>query len=447
MASILFVENREKTGLWEQVALNLRTRGHDIAWLVQNPLFAPKAFAGEVQVLPFPRTGAGDATTSDESWIDAGDAAAADRGRRYFNAGTAHYAHYAQAIDRVLSRRPDVVVGESTLFHELIAIDRCRATGIDYLHPCANRYPGGRFSLFAFDTQIPAAGSSEVWPEAAALELAERIAGGREVPFYMRSLSHSERPLRQLRWIITRARVWRGRLGGERYNTPSLRRKLALWRQVRANLAQWRLREGLPAQAKRTILYPLQLQPEANMDVWGRPYSDQVAFIRALLAAAPSGVQIAVKANPKAKYELSDALLALAAAEPRICLLPLNMPMTEAHKNCIGAVTVCGTVGLESVFGRGRCLSLRHPVLEREFPGFHASTPAEAMQRLLNEPAAGVGNPGLGAQLIRRLVAQSFPGLVSDTFSHPECLDPANVAAIADVLHDYVTGRPRSAPR
>jgi hypothetical protein len=448
--NILFIENREKTAFWEQVALNLRQRGHRIAWMVQNPQFAPPAFSDTTDVhrLPFPVDAAGPATTqaTSENWVrEHHPELITDRGRSHFGAGTAHYGHYTAAIESVLRLvAPDLVVGESTLFHELIAIDRCRRAGILYVHPCANRYPSGRFSLFAYDTQQPAAGSGEAWPETNVDELAERIGSGHEVPFYMRRSGRAQKLRRRLLWAATRGRVWWGRLLGERYNTPSLRRKLALARQVQARLARWATLQRLPADPARTLMYPLQLQPEANIDVWGRPYSDQVALVREMLAAAPANVQIAVKANPKAKYELADELLALAASEPRLCLLPLGMSMQQAHAQCVGAVTVSGTVAFEAIFGKGRCVSLRHPLIEQEFPAFHAASPTDAVRRLLDEPHSGRGSLAVGTRLLERLIAQSFPGLVSDPLSHPGCLASGNVDAVARAIDGLVAQRAAS---
>lgn len=440
---ILFIENRGKTAFWQQVALGLQARGHQIAWLVQNPQYVPPVFAGSphLHVLPFPPAETAAQPTQSEAWVgEHYPALVTDRGRAYFDSGTSHYAHYTAEISRVLQReRPDLVVGESTLFHELLAIALCRDAGISYVHPCANRYPGGRFSVFAFETQQPAGGSGEVWPDEKARDLAERIATGREIPFYMRTPGRFEKLERTLRLSHSRASVWWGRLRGERYNTPALRRKLALARQLKSNLRQWQALQKMPSPAARALLYPLQMQPEANIDVWGRPYSDQVALVRAMLAAAPADVQVAVKANPKSKYEVSAGLLALAAQEPRVCLLPLGTPMTKAQACTLGTLTVSGTVGFEAVLGKGRCLSLRHPLIEREFPGLHATSVAEGVYRLLNDPQAGTGGTELGTQLIQCLVAQSFPGLVSEPLYHPLCIEPENIRLVADALHGLVS--------
>jgi hypothetical protein len=154
-----------------------------------------------------------------------------------------------------------------------------------------------------------------------------------------------------------------------------------------------------------------------------------------MLAAAPADVQIAVKANPKSKYEVCGELLDLAAKDPRVCLLPLEMRMPEAQRHAVGTLTVSGTVGLEAVLGKGRCVSLRHPIIAQHFPGFHAISVAHGVSRLLDEPEAGVGGVDAGTRLIQLLVRESFPGLVSEPLYHPMCIEPGNVSLVADALY------------
>lgn len=434
---ILFVENREKTLFWEKVALSLMARGHRIGWIVQNHIFQPREMpAGTpIYVLPYP-----DASTPPaadvEAWVRAHHPEViTDRGRTFFGAGAAHYGHYKAKIGQALREfQPDLVIGESTLFHELITIGLCRAAGLMYVQPMGTRYPRGRFSLLAYDTQVPAIESGDSWTDEQARDLAQRIASGTEVPAYMRVPGRAEKMRRKARWALSRGRIWWARIQGERYNTPSIARKYALQKVVERNTARWSVMQKAPQSAAKTILYPMQLQPESNVDVWGRPYSDQVETIRELLSAAPRDYQIAVKANPKAKYELNEDLFELASGDPRVCLLPFKMGMPDALAGCIGAVTVTGTVGFEAICGKGRAVSLRHPIIENEFPDFHASSPSLAVERLINEPKAGVGNVDLGTRLIKRFVNQTFVGRVSDPFSAPECVEPKNVNLVVEAL-------------
>lgn len=434
---ILFVENREKSLFWEKVALILLARGHQIGWVVQNHIFRPREMptGTPVYLLPYPKYSEPPAAEVEE-WVRANHPEViTDRGRIFFDAGAAHYDHYKVRIGQALTDfRPDLVIGESTLFHELITIGLCRAAGILYLQPMGTRYPRGRFSLLAYDTQVPAIESGDSWTDEQAWDLAQRIASGTEVPAYMRIPERAEKMRRKSRWALSRGRIWWGRVMGERYNTPSIARKYALQKVVKRNTTRWSAMQKVPQNAARTVLYPMQLQPESNIDVWGSPYSDQVETIRELLSAAPRDYQIAVKANPKAKYELNEDLFELAGKDSRICLLPFKVSMPDALARSVGAVTVTGTVGFEAICGKGRAISLRHPIVETEFPDFHAESPSRAIERLLKEPQAGVGNVNLGAKLIKRFVNQTFVGRVADPFSAPECMESKNVEMVTSAI-------------
>ena len=82
--------------------------------------------------------------------------------------------------------------------------------------------------IFEGDTQTPAAGSGETWPEAQLEAFAEALRTGTTLPDYMRIPGRSAGLLRKAQLLAGQARTLAGRMGGERYNTPSLARKMAL---------------------------------------------------------------------------------------------------------------------------------------------------------------------------------------------------------------------------
>lgn len=426
--TLLFLENREKTALYAAVARMLERKGVSVAWLVQNPAFG-KGLPGRTITLPFP------APTSSKIGPQALGLVVADRGRRFFGSGDGHYAHYRAAIAEALDIvAPDLVVGESTLFHELLTIEECAARAIPFVHPAAERYPNKRFVLFTGATQIPYVESGDHWADEEVSAYVARIAAGIETPRYMKKGGQLERLGKRLKWALTRSRVWWGRLQGEIYNTPSLAAKVALARKTDQNIDRWRNVSRWPDRGLQWLLYPMQMEPETNIDTWGHPWNDQVDVVRRMVSACPPGYGVAIKSNPKPKYEMSDALLAFAELEPRICLLPFDANMNQARAETIGTVTVSGTVGYEAIFGNGRCISLRHPVLNTVLSEFCAATPEEAVERLVADPQAGRAFAGAGESLVIRLVARSFSGLVSDSFSDPACLSSDNSALIANGL-------------
>ena len=425
---VIFVENREKTWLWAAVARSMMAQGWECQWIVQNPLFAPRN-AGQVHIIPFPPRGACEVAGADSGEL------ITDRGRDFFGAGSAHYAHYRAHIGRIVRAvQPLLVLGETTLFHELIAMAAAAEIGVPYWMPDGERYLQGRFTLLINGTQdrLPL----DAGPMAAGMRrrIATQIADPVAAPSYMRKTGRFGQLRYRARWAVTRSRVIAARWRGERFNTPSLQRKLALERDTTARLARWDACAALPAPRARALLYPMQMQPESNLDVCGRPFHDQIENLRAMLRAAPQDVCVAVKANPKAKYEVSEQLLALAMAEPRLLLLPRDLPMRAAMACTVGAVTVTGTVGIEAVFGRGRCVTLRMPPIARLFPHMAAPDPASAVRLLLADARVGCGNLAMGEALIDYWHATSLRGAVSDPVSDPGCMDPTNVAAVASGL-------------
>lgn len=425
---VAFVENRGKTAFWAEVAQQLTVAGHEVSWVIQNPAYAPSTSGSKRFYLGFPKA-------CDMVEAPVPKAVSTDRGRQYFGTGGQHYEFYGRRISAALDElRPDVVIGEPTLMHELLAIEECRRRAIPYLHPTMTRYPGGRFNVLEGDTQIPVSGSNETWAPERLSKLAEAISEGRSLPSYMTKPSPMVARRRQLRRAVGHAQTTLGWLRGERFNTPSPARKLTLQRLLKQNLESWAELSRMPDVTGPVILYPLQMQPEANIDVWGRPHSNQVLLAQRLLAALPEDGALAVKANPKSKYEVSVEMLALARSERRVILLPLDCPMNDAQDACVGAMTVSGTVGLEAVFGRGRCLSLRHPVLELHLPEFHAETPEQGVARLLTNPDQGRGSAARGADLLAQLVADSFEGTINEPAYDSNCLSPENIGKVTDAI-------------
>ena len=290
----------------------LQEQGHEVFWIVQNPSYTPQE--GIVRPIPFPK---GNPVTNRRPLINLDHIIASDRQVNFFgNHKTGYFAYYAIAIEDILRDiQPDIVFGESTAFHELITIELCKAMGILYLNPSTCRYPTGRFSFYKYDSLEPHMGSDEVLEDADAFGIIQSIVKKEAKPDYMKKIGMSKKKVLGDKLLKTLSYM-----RGEKYNTPNPLVKYKLEKTKKNNINQWEIGslKEIPEEGHIKILYPLQMQPEANLDVWGRKWRDQTELIRKIAEILPEDAVLYVKPNPKSKYELSRELVDLCQNHSKI---------------------------------------------------------------------------------------------------------------------------------
>jgi hypothetical protein len=448
---ILFVENRYTTQVLERVAQRLACQGHAVAWLVQNHRFAPLGW-DDVHKLPYP-SGPGTVPPPEFSPL-----VRIDRGVRYFGGNPGHYAHYATHIGAVLDAvRPEVVFGESTQFHELITVALCRRRGIEFLHPAATRIPHSRISFLRGDTLEAFGGSGERLPDTDARAMVQAVAQRRYTAFTnanQASVADSalQRRLRAARDRATMVLAW---LQGERYVTPSPWRKLALERERRAALARVDSIAGSTpiAPAGRYVLYPMQMQPETNIDVWGAPHHDQAAIIaQAAASLQASGRSLVVKLNPTAKYDLLEPGFFDALSLPNVQVAPRNQPMTGLFAGAEALLTVTGSVLYESIFSCKPVFVLGRHALSR-LPGVTPLDRAGDLGAALEASLPQAASAEQAAQVVQQVVQASYPGTWFDPLTMRHYDTPANLELLAcafshvlQMLQPQGTPKPQPAP-
>jgi len=349
MSKIFFVENRFRTEAWKFLARALRHEGHEIFWLVENRAFAPAPEYGKVFVIPYPSgKELKQAPEYRSQYLPS-----SDRAVNYFgHKDTRHYGYYYEKFFAILKEvMPDLVIGESTAFYELLIVDACRNLGIRFLHPSSCRYPTGRFSFYLNDTLEPYLGSGEELSDEAADAIIASISQRKIVPDYMKKKKVSlQAALRRIGDLLFLTRNY---YGGEHYHTPSPFRKIGLDRELKRYVRRWNAvaeRKYPRIDGKEfKVLYPLQMQPEANLDIWGNPYRDQARTVRLILEQLPADARLVVKPNPKAKYEMTGDLLSLVEDDPRVIPVPLPVSMGEVLPHIGMVVAVTGTIAIECI--------------------------------------------------------------------------------------------------
>jgi hypothetical protein len=429
---LLFLENRYATRVWSLAAERLRQAGHEVHWLVQNPLFQPEF--GQVHVLPFPDNKQLGAQVSDEADRPL---KYPDRSIVYAGRSNAHHGWYRRAIRRALEEiRPDVMFGECTQFYELLAIEAAQERGIPYLCAAATRYPAGRMMFHLYASMEPVGGSGERLDDDAAKSMLAAIRERRVVLSYMVPPKGSAWQRKARRWRDQALISW-GWLRGERYATPSPWTKMRLNSRQRQVVQAWES-VAVPRPDERVgnspwVLYPLQMQPESNIEVWGYPWFDQVAIVRrAADALARVNAKLVVKPNPKSKYEMSRSLQELCASHPAIVPISHQTKMNVLLPHTTLVLSVTGTVILESAFGLRPVAVLGEHALTK-VPGVTPVQAPEDCARVLSEVMQGRYKFATEAQLLSYLQTQyanSYPGCPFDPLNQPEMQTPENVAAI-----------------
>jgi hypothetical protein len=437
---LLFVENRYVTWLWREVATRLQSDGHEIHWLVQNPIFAPRM--GHVHTLRFPQPDAESAITAAPGKHAKLDS---DRAVRHFGASRQHHGHYQRHIAAVIDEvAPDVVFGEPTQFHELITIEESRRRGIPYLFPTVTRYPPGRIAFHLYDTMETVGGCGVELSADDALALREAILQRRAIPSYMAPQRRSWWSRQRLR-LSDKLRITAGWLLGERIATPSPWRKVALDRQQRALVARWEAcaRPSLPKELleRPWVLYAMQMQPESNIDVWGHPWSDQVAIVReAADALGAIGSVLIVKPNPKSKYELNEALCQLVATHRHIIPLTHDCKMSEVFPGATAVLSVTGTVLLECVLS-GKPVGVLGTHAMSRYPGVTPLAHPAEIAGLVNKvtvQSPRTADPAASAALLARLYSASYEGTIYDPLNQPELATPSNLEHIVSAFRQVL---------
>lgn len=434
---IAFIENRYKTLFWDAIVKELRSMGHSTAWLVQNPIFSPSD--GLVYVIPFPKRKEFDLVTVQINRFE--QIISGDRFINYFGGNSRHYRYYQSAIKKWLDHvKPDIVIGECTLFHELLVIDECQSRGIPYLHPSMPGYPGNRFSIYTYASKEPAGENSELPSDAECLAVAEAIGKGEKIPDYMIPPSgfESERAYPMPRSLRDRFTILRGYLQGERFNTPAPLRKWLLDRKVKRNLAIWKkiVATKTVPEKHRFLLYPMQMQPEANLDVWGQKFRNQAKLVHEIADCLPEQWHLLVKANPKSKYEMNKELIEILQEHRKVSPISLSEPMSSVLQRVDLVCTVTGTVAIECVLSGKPVVQLGPGVVDN---GAGCAQIGEITKipdviRQIEEGSFTIASEAERIKLVQKLYRSTFPGKVSDPVYMPMVMARENVQMVAHAL-------------
>lgn len=430
---LLFIENRYKTYFYDEICKHLE-KEHEIYWIVQNPKFLPQT--GDIYSIPFPSK-----KTKINKDVDLSYILESDRQQHFFNnKATSYFYYYHDKINKIIQRlRPDIVFGESTAFHELLAINICRTLEILYLNPSTCRYPVGRFSFYQYDTLTPFGGSNQILSKEEGYNIIDNIINRDVKPDYMKTVSFS-----RINSIRDKLKMITSYYSGESYNTPSPWIKFTKERKKRKHIKLWdKVATSSIDKHTFSVLYPLQMQPEANIDVWGRPYRDQFKTILKLYEQRNEGEILYVKPNPKSKYELSEKLINFIKNNPGIIALRHDVSMNAIFDDIDLFVTVTGTIAIECIFANKPVVTLVKTLNNKAANCIYLKN-----MKLLQEQILKVRNhdfPSLSKEekldFLNLLNASSFKGVVSDPYNSTYSVSEKNISDVVKALNNILISK------
>lgn len=435
---ILFIENRHKTFFYEPIAKKLQEEGIEISWLIQNKEFTPNLESKKYSI-PYPNAKIDiELDTEIESLIKI------DRQLNHFEKkDSSYFYYYYEKIKQILEEiNPDFVFGESTAFHELLTVLNCKRKDILYLNPSTCRYPVGRFSFYKYDTLIPYKGSSETLQDNKAEEIIDQIVHRTTIPDYMKLILPSK-----MTKLNDKAIKVKSYLTGEKYNTPNPFTKFKLENRRKQIIVKWdSISENMIDQKKNDfiILYPLQMQPEANIDVWGKEYRDQTKLIRNITELLPKNCKLIVKPNPKSKYEISEELISLIAKNEKVMALNHTVKMDDVLPKIDLVITVTGTIAIECILINKPVISLVDTINNKIKNCTYVKSMTKELTTVIQEVKNNAYPKATNEEKIKfinSLNKSSYQGKVSDPFTDASCILEDNIDKVAVAFRNIIDAK------
>jgi len=361
---ILFIENRTNIFFYNLISKILISKNIEVHWLIQNKIYKPEC--GIKHIIDYP--------SKDQLKLNFPkkliNVSKKDRNINYYNGNTKHYNYYYYEIKKIVKKiKPDLIIGETSLFHELITLEISKDLKFLYLFPSPTRFANKKISFYKFGSpNLYKKKNIKSFKKIKVKEFYEKI-NNNEI---YKSIWHHGYKI-----YINKIYFWAlnliARIQGEKFNTPSVFSKFTLELKKLKLKFLWKLfsidlNHDIFNNNKLIVLYPLQMQPEANLDVWGFPYRDQFSIVKNLAKTLKNEI-IIVKPNPKFKYEVSNKLIQLSKKYKNIYLMNSKILMADLLKKVNIVFSLTGSILFECVIKKKPAITLMHDTKLFQFDG------------------------------------------------------------------------------
>lgn len=438
MAKFIFSEVRTKTILFDEIAKELISNGHKVIWIVQNHLFNPKHFTKKY-IIPYP------SKNEIEQWKDCQkpfftEVLKSDRMVLYFKNKGDYYGYYYNYLERVFNEENvDVVFGELGNFHTHILSFISKGNNIPFYDIDTSRYPTGHFSFHLYDKYYPVIVNEKICNTLNKDEIEnykEAIIKRKVAPDYMLVLKRNQ-VIERIKHLPYRVRLFFEYLRGERYCTHNpllyfnrrykIFKKKQLLKKITSEITVIKdLKKN-----KKILLYPMQMQPEFNLDVWGAKYRDQELLISKIGKNLPDDWILIVKLNPKAREDINNNIYDVIKNGNQVFLLDPKVGMGAIEELSNLVITVTGTIALERLLKEEPVLVIGDSFLVKESYAPTISDISQLKGFLMNfEKHTHIRKQIQGDELMCELLKRSMKGIISEPLSYKNVLNKDNVINI-----------------
>ncbi|WNK01372.1 hypothetical protein L2D14_08045 [Thalassospiraceae bacterium LMO-JJ14] len=188
--------------------------------------------------------------------------------------------------------------------------------------------------------------------------------------------------------------------------------------------------DALPSPSQPYVFFPLQVDPEAGSIVAAPNYTDQIALIRTLAKAVPTGWEIVVKEHIPMLGRRPRGFYRKLRACPGVRLVAPDVPLHTLIDGAQLTVVVTGTAGMEAVLAGRKALFLGPTPLGTVVPGCHHCHDIGEIAAMITKAASEPG-PSDEAVLayLRNLLESSFDVLPHHFFGGLRTVTPEIVSS------------------
>lgn len=441
MTNIAFVSNDYKTDFFIEVAKSLVKKGINVNWFVFNEKYFEllKNHFDQENILYVNKTSIRGISSRSEYDLKINELIYQDHSLRYQQSWASDYLHafYTLAKEFILKKQIRFIFGELARAHECLLLRLCKQElnkSCYYLSPNMVRIPNGFFAFFTDEAHYALIGGESpnhsIFPKNIVVEK----------PQYFE----------QSKAFIRNSYTFRGRLKkihnfffkvGYDKNDPSkfenrlTELKLRFIREVNKELYKSITFDKFESLPEKFIFFPLQRYPEASVEVFGRYSENQYQHILDLWRVMPNGWGIIVKEHSTAIGERPLKFYRNLRKFKGIFLVSHELDSHDLINKSAVTASVTGTAALEAallgktsiVFGNpfftrlASVLPVRkeHFQVSRSWINFLSVVEADKYERIEVD------------EYLSFIEAHSFPGVISDPVSDPDCMKEENIELVS----------------